>query len=248
MTRLRQGFLSDENMKKECLLHQPIPMNRIDLLPQPMENRSGIFTRPLKDPKIIARPESAKVMLDATQRLTGSDLTVDYMEAVKEEPKIVPMPTYPRTLPETQGIPVTPSYGNAYSLSVLLYNALANTLGITSEALSAGSDWSSSVSSATSVSEATTPSEPDIAEITEDMTEQERQDYLESIRRRGFTYLIQPEEGPVVIDPIPKPVVSKTAPPKVPAVTQTRPKVETLATISSEEVEVEEKPRLVRQM
>jgi len=215
MTRLRQGFLSDENMKKECLLHQPIPMNRIDLLPRPMENRSGIFTRPLKDPKIIARPESAKIMLDATQRLTGSDLTVDYMEAVKEEPKIVPMPTYPRTLPETQGIPVTPYYGNAYSLSVLLYNALANQHGITSEALSAGSDWSS-VSSATSVS--VDPYEPTLSEELEGASEQERHFLLESERRRIYkTYLFQddPEGGNPETNPY-IPVVSETAPPKVP--------------------------------
>ena len=176
MTRLRQGFLSDENMMKECTLHHPVPMNRLDLLPRPMENRSGLYYRPLKETKIIARPQSAGVMLEATERLTGNNLKADYMTALKEEPKIVKFPTYPNTLPDTQGIRVAPNVGNAYSIATIAYNALASQAGIPS--LSSGMSSSvpsppvSVVDSATTLSEGDTatipeslPSEPELTEM-----------------------------------------------------------------------------------
>ncbi len=169
MTRLRQGFLSDENMMKECMLHQPVPMNRLDLLPRPMENRSGLYYRPLKEPKIIARPQSAGVMLDATERLTGNNLKADYMTALKEAPKIVKFPTYPNTLPDTKGIPVTPTYGSAYSLSAISYGTLASSVGIPIPSLSSGMSASVPSPPVSVVDSATTLSEGDSATIPESL-------------------------------------------------------------------------------
>jgi len=169
MTRLRQGFLSDESMMKECMLHHPVPMNRLDLLPRPMENRSGLYYRPLKETKIIARPESAGVMLDSAERLTGNNLKEDYMSALKEEPKIVKFPTYPNTLPDTRGIPVAPNVGNAYSIATITYAALANQVGIPTS-LSSGMS-SSFPSPPVSVGDsATTLSEGDSATIPESLS------------------------------------------------------------------------------
>ena len=116
MTRLRTGFLSDENMKKMCSEHRPIPMNRLDLLPRPMENRSGLYNRALKQPQILSRPASAKIMLDSTQKLTGKSLSEDYKKALETEKKL---PMYPKVLPpSTQS--AQPIYGSFRSQGIPL--------------------------------------------------------------------------------------------------------------------------------
>jgi len=125
MVHLREGYLSDSNIKKICPEHQPIPMNRLDLLPTPMRDRSGMYSRPLKQPKIISRPDTAHTMLQATQNLTGRDLTIDYKKAIAKEQK---MPVYPEVLPQLTSGEVTPIYGSQVStgttLSNLTYTAL----------------------------------------------------------------------------------------------------------------------------
>jgi len=118
MVHIREGYLSDSNIKKICAEHQPIPMNRLDLLPTPMTDRSGIYSRPLKQPKIISRPDTAHTMLQATQNLTGRDLTIDYKKAIAKEQK---MPVYPEVLPIPGG-EVTPIYGSQVSTGTTLAN------------------------------------------------------------------------------------------------------------------------------
>ena len=119
MVHLREGYLSDTNIKKICPEHQPIPMNRLDLLPTPKTDRSGIYSRPLKQPKVISRPETAHTMLQATQKLTGRDLTIDYKKAVAKEQKI---PVYPDVLPQLTSGEVTPIYGSQSSTGTSLAN------------------------------------------------------------------------------------------------------------------------------
>ena len=118
MVNIREGYLSDSNIKKICAEHQPIPMNRLDLLPTQMKDRSGIYSRPLKQPKIISRPETAHTMLQATQNLTGRDLTIDYKKAIAKEQK---MPVYPEVLPIPGG-EVTPIYGSQVSTGTTVAN------------------------------------------------------------------------------------------------------------------------------
>ena len=105
---LRQGFLSDENMRKMCGLNMPVPMHRLDLLPRPMESRSGLYSRPLKQPQILSRPATAGIMVEATQKLTGRDLSADYKSALEKEVKLRPIP---KTLPPPGGV-TTPIYGS----------------------------------------------------------------------------------------------------------------------------------------
>ena len=119
MVHLREGYLSDSNIKKICPEHQPIPMNRLDLLPTPMADRSGMYSRPLKQPKIISRPDTAHTMLQATQNLTGRDLTIDYKKAIAKEQK---MPVYPEVLPQLTSGEVTPIYGSQVSTGTTLAN------------------------------------------------------------------------------------------------------------------------------
>ena len=118
MVHLREGYLSDSNIIKICPELQPIPMNRLDLLPTPMADRSGMYSRPLKQPKIISRPDTAHTMLQATQNLTGRDLTIDYKKAIAKEQK---MPVYPEVLPIPGG-EVTPIYGSQVSTGTTLAN------------------------------------------------------------------------------------------------------------------------------
>jgi len=119
MVHIREGYLSDSNIKKMCPEHQPIPMNRLDLLPRPMTDRSGMYSRPLKEPKIISRPDTAHTMLQATQNLTGRDLTIDYKKAVAKEQK---MPVYPEVLPQLTSGEVIPIYGSQISTGTSLAN------------------------------------------------------------------------------------------------------------------------------
>ena len=119
MVHIREGYLSDSNIKKICPEHQPIPMNRLDLLPTPMVDRSGMYSRPLKQPKIISRPETAYTMLQATKKLTGRDLTIDYKKAIAKEQKI---PVYPDVLPQLTSGEVIPIYGSQVSTGTTLAN------------------------------------------------------------------------------------------------------------------------------
>ena len=125
---LRQGYLSDDNMRKMCGLNQPVPMHRLDLLPRPMENRSGLYNRPLKQPQILSRPATANIMVQATEKLTGRDLSADYKIALEKE---VNLPVFPKTLAPSKRIP-TPVHGvqGRVSLADIGYSNLALMQGV----------------------------------------------------------------------------------------------------------------------
>ena len=125
---LRQGYLSDENMRKMCAINQPVPMHRLDLLPRPMPNRSGLYSRPLKQPQVLPRPATANIMVEATEKLTGRDLSADYKQALEKEVKLAPIP---KTLPPSRGR-ATPIYGSLHrqSLADTTYAQLAQTHGV----------------------------------------------------------------------------------------------------------------------
>ena len=80
----RTGFLSDENMKKMCSIHRPVPMDRMDLLPQNPINTSGLYMRKLKDPPILKRPAKASSMLNSVERMTGRDVSASYVEQLEK--------------------------------------------------------------------------------------------------------------------------------------------------------------------
>ena len=76
---MRESLENDEKMKKICALYQPIPMDRLDLLPTPVANTSGFYSRPLKNPRILQRPSTAMTMVKAVDNLTGRKIGDDYM-------------------------------------------------------------------------------------------------------------------------------------------------------------------------
>tara|TARA_R110002126_G_scaffold218776_1_gene364423 strand:+ start:440 stop:1189 length:750 start_codon:yes stop_codon:yes gene_type:complete len=125
---LRVGHLSDDNMRKMCGLNQPVPMHRLDLLPRPMENRSGLYSRPLKQPQILSRPATAGIMVQATEKLTGRDLSADYKKALEKEVKF---PVFPKTLAPSKNMP-TPVHGvlGRVSLADMGYSNLALMQGV----------------------------------------------------------------------------------------------------------------------
>ena len=162
MVNIREGYLSDSNIKKICAEHQPIPMNRLDLLPTQMKDRSGIYSRPLKQPKIISRPETAHTMLQATQKLTGRDLTIDYKKAVAKEQKI---PVYPDVLPQLSSGEVIPIYGSQGSTGTTLANLTYTALLQATQAPSTAPAPAPSTSVAVAGPSTSTAPEPSTAQV-----------------------------------------------------------------------------------
>lgn len=93
---VRTGFLSDENMKKMCATHQPVPMNRPDLLlPRPV-NTSGIYMRKLKETPVSQRPAKANYMLDSLEEITGTNVSVSYVDQLEKRIDRQPAKMLPR--------------------------------------------------------------------------------------------------------------------------------------------------------
>jgi len=93
----RTGFLSDENMKKMCATHMPVPMNRPDLLPARPVNTSGIYMRKLKELPVLQRPAKANYMLNSLEQITGKDVSVSYVEQLEKRIDRQPAKILPRT-------------------------------------------------------------------------------------------------------------------------------------------------------
>ena len=91
---MRESLENDAKMRKMCAIHQPIPMDRLDLLPAPMANTSGIYTRQLKNPKIIQRPATAATMINAVNTLTGRSIGTDYIESLNKKQQEIRIPRY----------------------------------------------------------------------------------------------------------------------------------------------------------
>ena len=235
---MREGFLSDENMKKICALHRPIPMHRLDLLPRPMTNRSALYSRPLKEPKVISRPQTAQIMLNQTERLTGRDLSIDYKKALSNEPR---MPNYPKLPGAPGGSRTTPIYGNFIvrgpSIANVAYQLLADLHSIptgTDLAVVADVDDSVVESVVESVDESVDESEdmsPNEEPSTED--EDERNERLEISRRIRYTMQDQTEDDPFGLASY-RPAVSQTAPPATP-----QPARQISQIVQSQEQEIE---------
>jgi hypothetical protein len=212
MVAMREGFLSDENMKKICALHRPIPMHRLDLLPRPMTNRSMLYSRPLKEPRIISRPQTAQTMINETKRLTGRDLSIDYKKALSNEPKI---PNYPKLPSAPGGLRTTPIYGNFIvrgpNIADVAYQLLADLHSIPTGTVLAVADVDESVVDVDdSVDSNWSPNEEP---STED--EDDRNERLEISRRIRYTIQDQTEDDPFGLAPY-QPAVSQTAPPARP--------------------------------
>jgi len=248
MVAMREGFLSDENMKKICALHRPIPMHRLDLLPRPMTNRSALYSRPLKEPKVISRPQTAQIMLNQTERLTGRDLSIDYKKALSNEPR---MPNYPKLPSAPSGSRTTPIYGNFIvrgpSIADIAYQLLADLHSIpTGTNLAVDDSVVDSVDDSVDESEDMSPTDesedmsptdesedmsPNDEPSTED--EDERNERLEISRRIRYTMQDQTEDDPFGLASY-RPAVSQTAPPATP-----QPARQISQIVQSQEQEIE---------
>ena len=230
---LRSGHLSDENMRKMCGLNMPVPMHRLDLLPRPMESRSGLYSRKLKQPQILSRPATAGAMVRATEKLTGRDLSADYENALKKEVKLRPIP---KLLPPPGGV-ATPIYGSFHRtpLADITYANLALMQGVPVSGASLLDELESipqTESSGFVFDAASVDTPSDMSE-----TESERQERLELQRRIGYTIQEGTEEDPfgIIAYQSAAPVVSQTAPPAVPRPQQPQQTVQTMSDIAQQQ-------------
>lgn len=92
----RVGYLSDENMKKICAKHRPVPMDRIDLLPSNPVNTSGLYSRKLKEAPVLKRPAKASYMIDSVQHITGVDIGSAYVNQLEKRIDRQPVKMLPR--------------------------------------------------------------------------------------------------------------------------------------------------------
>ena len=126
----RTGFLSDENMKKMCVTHKPVPMNRPDLLPANPVNTSGIYTRKLKEMPVLQRPAKASYMAASVQNITGVDIAASYVNQLEKQIDRQPA----KMLPRSFGGVDQQTYTNLSSISDvanLLYEQEFTDLGLT---------------------------------------------------------------------------------------------------------------------
>jgi len=196
-------------------------MHRLDLLPRPMENRSGLYSRPLKQPQILSRPATAGAMVAATQKLTGRDLSIDYERALEKEVKLRPIP---KLLPPPGGV-ATPIYGSFHRIPLadIAYANLALMQGVPVSGASLLDELESIPQTESSVFDAASIDTP--SDMSETLSE--RDERYEIVRRLGYQDL--PGTGIVTRQ---TPVVSQTAPPAVPQPQQT---VQTMSDIAQQQ-------------
>jgi len=219
----RIGFLSDENMRKHCATHRPIPINRIDLLPTTPVNTSGINTGKVKNPRIISRPSTASIMINNSMNLTGRDVTNQYIDGLRTN--FQNKMNFQNTMlpPNTQQVYTQQSRLN---LANLMYLQGAIDAGVGSSILSTLSSGPSSLvsslmSSSVSGLSSSVPSSvydlsssgpsrgdysTDVDYDTEEETEQERDIRLEFNRRGQLGQIVGTEEFSQVFSGRPLPL------------------------------------------
>ena len=127
---MRETLENDARMRKMCGLHQPVPMDRLDLLPAPPINTSGIYTRQLKNPKILQRPTTASAMINAVSTLSGRNIGTDYLQSLNKTPAPIRIPKYVKNDLDVfaqQNYQDLNSYPN---MSNLLYTAIGAQQGV----------------------------------------------------------------------------------------------------------------------
>ena len=127
---MRESVENDARMRKMCGLHQPIPMNRLDLLPAPPMNSSGIYTRQLKNPQIIQRPVNAGVMVNAVNRLTGRTIGADYLTSLNKTPAPIRIPRYVKNDLDVFAQQTYQDLNSFPNMSNLLYTAIGAQRGV----------------------------------------------------------------------------------------------------------------------
>ena len=73
-----------------CIMYRAPPMNRMDLLPAPRVNTSGIYSKPLRKARIPTRPAQVGLMIEDIKTRTGMDITEAYVTQYKQLPPTEP--------------------------------------------------------------------------------------------------------------------------------------------------------------
>ena len=127
---MRESVENDARMRKMCGLHQPIPMNRLDLLPAPPMNSSGIYTRQLKNPKILQRPVTASAMVNAVSTLSGRNIEADYLRASNKTPAPIRIPRYVKNDLDVFAQQTYQGLNSFPNISNILYTAVGTQQGV----------------------------------------------------------------------------------------------------------------------
>lgn len=188
----RTGYLSDENMRKICVEHRPIPINRIDLMPHNQMSTSGIYTRPLKEPKMPPRPSSVDAMTGSLMRVSGVDISPEVKKSLQTTFDVDSVVRY---YPERQ--PTMAAAVRPVSLTPPIWEQIAYNLAASS---GSASSLSGSVSP-----ERRSPFTAPTPELDPEQEEQERQFRLE-LERRGRLGIIveEPEFLPIFRREVPE--------------------------------------------
>ena len=127
---MRESVENDERMRKMCGLHQPVPMDRLDLLPAPLTNTSGIYTRQLKNPKILQRPVTASAMVNAVSTLSGRNIEADYLRASNKTPAPIRIPRYVKNDLDVFAQQTYQGLNSFPNISNILYTAVGTQQGV----------------------------------------------------------------------------------------------------------------------
>jgi hypothetical protein len=137
----RTGVLSDIEVNKHCAMHRPVPFNRLDLLIPNLKNVSGVYSRKLKELKVLSRPATAYEMIMELQRLNPKvDIMAKYEEMLQRPAPVL----QPRQRPaddlsrETQ--PITQQYYERPNIADLAYMDLADLEGLLANIME-GTTW-----------------------------------------------------------------------------------------------------------
>jgi len=127
----RTGVLSDEHVNKHCNIHRPIPFNRLDLLIPNLKNVSGVYSRKLKEPKVLSRPATAYEMIMELQRLNPAVNILDKYKMMLDKPAPVLQPRpRPADNLEREVQPITQQYYQRPNIADLAYLDLADLEGL----------------------------------------------------------------------------------------------------------------------
>jgi hypothetical protein len=204
----RTGFLSDENMRKICAEHRPIPINRLDLMPHNQMSTSGIYTRKLKEPKMPPRPSSVDSMTASLMRVSGVDISPEIKKSLQTTFDVDSVVRYYPERQPTMAAAVRPVARATPIWEQIAYNLASSSGSLSSLSGSPGPSPSGSPvppPSPVSEQERRSPFTAPTPELDPEQEEQERQFRFE-LERRGRLGIIvgEPEFLPVFRRAIPE--------------------------------------------
>jgi hypothetical protein len=148
----RTGVLSDDQVNKHCAIHRPVPFNRLDLLIPNLKNVSGVYSRKLKEPKVLSRPATAYEMIMELQRLNPAVNILDKYKAMLDRPApLIPVRPAPADNLAREVQPITQQYYDRPNIADLMYLNIADVEGLLANIIE-GTSWGGSAFASSSAS------------------------------------------------------------------------------------------------